>query len=192
MFSTVTGEARDLQPDLEHALAAYRYRVFVQELGWPLPVNDGLERDEFDRPDTLYVIARHASGELCGCARLLPTDKPYLLSEIFPELMGDCPLPRATVIWELSRFSTSAPRHLAFDAEQTWRNTCTLMGQVVRAALAQGAQRLIAFSAVGSERLLRRMGVNIHRAAAPQLIDGKPVLAFWIELDEQTRSALGV
>ena len=71
MFTTVTREARDLQPDLEAALAAYRYRVFVEELGWPLPAVDGLERDGFDRPDTLYVIARLASGELCGCARLL-------------------------------------------------------------------------------------------------------------------------
>ena len=50
MFTMVAGEARELQPGLESALAAYRYRVFVKELGWPLPVQDGLERDDFDRP----------------------------------------------------------------------------------------------------------------------------------------------
>lgn len=192
MFTMVAGEARELQPGLESALAAYRYRVFVKELGWPLPVQDGLERDDFDRPDTLYVIARHASGDLYGCARLLPTHKPYLLSEVFPELMGDMPLPHSPVIWELSRFSTSPPDHLRFSALQSWQTTCALMAQVVRAALAQGAERLIAFSALGNERLLRRMGVHVHRVAAPQLIDGKPVLAFWIELDQQTQSALGL
>lgn len=192
MLTTIMGTAGELQPDLEQALAAYRYRVFVQELGWPLPVENGHERDDFDRPDTLYVIARLSEGDLCGCARLLPTDKPYLLAEVFPELMGGHELPRSPMVWELSRFSTSAPDHVRLDAEQIWRNTCGLMREVVAVARRQGAVRLIAFSALGSERLLRRMGVNVHRAAPPQLIDGKPVLAFWIELDRQTLTALGL
>lgn len=192
MFTTAAGTAGELHSGIEAALAAYRYRVFVEELGWPLPSRDGLERDEFDRVDTLYVVARDEHGRVCGCGRLLPTDKPYLLSEVFPELMGGLPLPASPTIWELSRFSASPPPNVLLSAVDAWRKTCALMREVVRVAIAQGAERLIAFSAVGNERLLRRMGVNVHRVAAPQLIDGKPVLAFWIELDPQTRSALSL
>lgn len=192
MITTLTGRSCDLTPDLESALAAYRYRVFVEELGWPLPVRAGQERDQFDRPDTLYVIASHQSGVLCGCARLLPTTGPYLLSEVFPELMAGQPLPRSGQVWELSRFTTSAPEGLRVSAAEGWRNTCALMSRVVSVALGQGAERLIAFSTVGNERLLRRMGVNVHRAGPPRMIDGKPVLAFWIALDRHTLAALGI
>lgn len=66
------------------------------------------------------------------------------------------------------------------------------MSEIVRVAHAHGANRLIAFSVLGNERLLKRMGVNVHRAAPPQMIEGKPTLPFWIEIDEQTRAALNL
>lgn len=45
-------------------LALYRHRVFVKMLGWDLAVQDGMGLDQFDRPDTLYVIARGDEGQL--------------------------------------------------------------------------------------------------------------------------------
>src|SRR5574343_396117 len=116
MITTMTSRSCDLGPDLESALAAYRYRVFVEEMGWPLQAQIGQERDQFDRPDTLYVIARHPAGELCGCARLLPTTQPYLLDEVFPALMAGQPLPHSPGVWELSRFTTSASEALRVSA----------------------------------------------------------------------------
>ncbi|MGQ5524301.1 acyl-homoserine-lactone synthase [Chitinimonas sp. PSY-7] len=192
MLQMVSGTRAELQEEMEISLARFRYRVFVQELGWPLPTDDELERDAFDRDDTVYVVARNASGEICGCGRLLPTTHPYLLSEVFPELVGDMSLPRASDIWELSRFAISAPQGVHLTSTEAWQNTCLLMANIVNTATQQGAARLIAFSAVGNERLLRRMGVNVHRISTPRLIDGKPVLAFWIEIDDQTKTALGI
>jgi len=40
--------------------------------------------------------------------------------------------------------------------------------------------------------LLYRMGVHAHRAGPPMLADGKPIFACWIEIDEQTMTALGI
>lgn len=34
--------------------------------------------------------------------------------------------------------------------------------------------------------------MHAHRVGPPQMIDDKPVLAMWIELDDQTRKALGL
>ncbi|MEF9673284.1 acyl-homoserine-lactone synthase [Pseudomonas sp. MWU13-2100] len=192
MLQTITGTARELGSRVETALASYRHKIFLEKLGWPLPSKNGEEVDEFDRADTVYVVAKNPLGDICGCARLLPTTRPYLLSEVFPELMGDTPLPHAADTWELSRFSATALNEPNSNTLQSWRNTCTLVAETVAAAIQLGAARLIAFSAVGNERLLRRMGVTVHRVSAPQLIDGKPVLAFWIEIDEQTKSALNI
>ncbi|WP_305775356.1 acyl-homoserine-lactone synthase [Rhodanobacter sp. C01] len=191
MLTMTAGRGSQLSPDLEVALATYRYEVFIETLHWQLPVENGLERDQFDRPDTLYVIARDARGSVCGCARLLPTTRPYLLDEVFPGLMNGAPAPHAPDAWELSRFSTKAiaeegtpPR------EEARRRFCALFAAVVEAAIEQGASRLITFTAMGVERILRSIGMHAHRVGPPQLIDGEPVLALWIELDDQTRRAL--
>jgi acyl homoserine lactone synthase len=193
MLTVVAGTGHQLPPDLEEALASYRYEVFIETLHWQLPTENGLERDQFDRPDTLYVIARDEDGSICGCARLLPTIHAYLLDEVFPGLMNGEPAPHAPDVWELSRFSTKAfGESSTLSREEQRHRFCTLFAAVVEAAAAQGATRLITFTAMGVERILRSIGMHAHRVGPPQMIDGAPVLAMWIELDAQTRSALNL
>jgi acyl homoserine lactone synthase len=190
MIETLTGNVGQIGLEVEGAIAAYRHQIFIEALGWNLPISDGLERDQFDDAETVYVVNRLESGEVCGCARLLPTVRPYLLSEVFPHLLGGVPVPRSSEVWEISRFSTSSP-HLRC-AGSIEKNTRQLLGNVVRCAQDHGARRLITVSPIGVERILRRMGVHAHRAGPPQLVDGKPVFACWIEIDAQTTEALGV
>lgn len=42
----------------------YRHKVFVKQLGWDIPTQDGMELDQFDRPDTMYVVAQDSEGEV--------------------------------------------------------------------------------------------------------------------------------
>ncbi|UVS82806.1 GNAT family N-acetyltransferase (plasmid) [Burkholderia glumae] len=189
-FSSGTGA--ELSPEMMYRLAKYRHAVFIRKLGWPLPSDDELETDSFDHADTLYVVAHDRSGVVNGCARLLPTNAPYLLGDIFPGLMGGAMLPCAPDVWELSRFAISAPSGQTISAAQAWENTRSLMAEIVRVAMARGARKLIAFSVLGNERLLRRMGVNVQRAAPPQMIDERPTLPFWIEIDRRTLKALDI
>lgn len=187
----VAGRACQLSPGLEVSLAVYRHRVFVEALGWLLPTKGPLEHDQFDRDDTLYVIARDAEGEVCGCARLLPTTKAYLLGDVFPELMNGFPVPHNQRIWELSRFSTMPVGEAStISREEARIRFCTLFAAVVETAVAHGATRLIAVTAMGVERILRSIGIHAHRAGPPRSIDGKPTLALWVELDGQTYHAL--
>lgn len=189
-MQTISGTSSEFTPELENALAAYRHKIFIERLGWPLPVENGLERDQFDHPDTLYVVARESNGAICGCARLLPTTEPYLLSEVFQHLLDGAPLPNARDVWELSRFAAaSTDPDSILDAAT---NTRLLLAAAVRSAGAQGAKRLITVSPLGIERLLKRMGVHAHRAGPPMLADGKPIFACWIEIDAQTIDALGI
>lgn len=193
MVTIVTGSTAQLPTGVESALASYRHKVFIEALQWPLPDMDGFERDQFDRDDTLYVVARELDGEVCGCARLLPTTRAYLLGEVFPEMMNGAPVPCASDVWELSRFATmpvgtSAP----LPREETQMRRRQLLGAVVQAALARGATRLILVTVSGVERLMRNLGVHAHRAGPPRAIDGKPTLALWLELDAETCNALDV
>jgi acyl homoserine lactone synthase len=172
--------------DLQH-LYAYRYAVFVQRLGWELPAQNGLEIDQFDRPDTLHVIARTDNGDICGCARLLPTSSPYLLSEVFPELMNGLPLPHSDDVWELSRFSATDLTGTV--ASQSW--LCRdVMTATIACAHKVGAKRLIAVTSKGIERILTRLGLNWSPIGPTVTVGGHSIFAFFVELDEKTLTAL--
>lgn len=189
----VTGTSSQLPARLEVSLATYRHNVFVEALGWQLPGEGLLERDQFDRDDTVYVVAQDGRGEVCGCARLLPTTKAYLLSDVFPQLMNGSPLPHDRHVWELSRFSTMPiGDSLTISREEARTRFCTLFAAVVEAASAHEASRMITVTALGVERILRSIGIHAHRAGPPRILSGKPTLAMWIELDGQTHRALGL
>jgi acyl homoserine lactone synthase len=194
MLRVEQGTCAQLRTGVEAELAEYRYHVFVETLGWSLPCEQGIEHDQFDGPDTVYVVARDVTGSICGCARLLPTTTPYLLANVFPQLLGGMAAPKDAQVWELSRFSTHVMgRSLgALSREEARSRFCALLAAVVRTAAERGATRLITFTAVGAERILRTIGLHAHRVATPQLIAGQPLMALWIELDEQTRKALGL
>jgi acyl homoserine lactone synthase len=190
MRTSIHGDGQ-LPDDVDSALAQYRHQVFVEQLGWDLPFADGrFERDQYDRQDTVYVVARDASNTICGCARLLPTTRPYLLRDVFPFLLApDMPAPEADDIWELSRFAASPDA--AGDESASWA-VRPMLASVVECAARLGARQLIGVTFASMERLFRRIGVHAHRAGPPQRIDGRMVVACWIDIDEQTLDALGL
>jgi acyl homoserine lactone synthase len=191
-MQTISSNSEEFTPEFEVAVAAYRHKIFIERLGWQLPVRDGLERDQFDRSDTIYVVARSDRGDICGCARLLPTTAPYLLGEVFPQLMNGLPAPSARDVWELSRFAAVEVEANLTTPQDAAKMSKALLAAAVAIAAEHGAARLITVSPLGVERLLNRFGVNAHRAGPPVYVDGKPIYACWIEIDEQTRRALGL
>ncbi len=85
------------------AMFRLRYRVFVEELGWDLPLaRDGMERDEFDGPRAVYLVRRDERGGIAGSMRMIPTTEPHLLSHVFAHLCNG-PVPRGPAIFESSR-----------------------------------------------------------------------------------------
>ena len=97
-----SGCSAELRPPLMTRLARYRHRVFVETLGWQLQCRDALEWDQFDRDDTLYVIAQNSAGDVIGTARLLPTTRPYLLS-VFPDTKTKAPVVRVLACNHISK-----------------------------------------------------------------------------------------
>src|SRR5438309_441864 len=176
MLTVTAGTSGELQSGLERELAVYRHKVFVDHLGWKLPlVEAGYERDQFDHIDTVYVIARDQQGNICGCGRLLPTTEPYLLGSIFPHLMGEQAVPCATEVWELSRYSTQSVDGEPVTHNELRQRFRSLLRAIVDTAIAHGAKRLITFTVPALERLSRQLGIHVHRVGPPQLVDGSPV-----------------
>lgn len=183
-MKVTTGATEKLSADLFERVSSYRHRVFVETLGWELKTQDGMELDQFDRPDTVYVVAQDEHGHVNGCARLLPTNSPYLLGEIFPQLLNGLPPPRTPDVWELSRFAAVDFNNQTSSALGQFSSPIAikLLQESIACATAHGAKRLITVSPIGIERLLRRAGFHAHRAGPPMIIEGHPIFACWIEV----------
>lgn len=82
-----------------------RREVFIDRLGWTeIDTGDALERDEFDTPDTFYLLLLGDIGEVLGSARLLPTWKPHLFETTLGDFLNDRDRARGPGIWEVSRW----------------------------------------------------------------------------------------
>ena len=190
-MDVIAAVADRLPGDLFNRVSHYRHKVFVEKLGWNLQTRNDLELDQFDRPDTIYVVSQDDDGQVNGCARLLPTDRPYLLGAVFPELLNGLPPPCSPEVWEISRFAAVDFKQQASVAARQISSPITikLLQESIACAVAHGAKRLITVSPIGIERLLHRVlrqsGYHAHRAGPPMIIGGHPIFACWIELGDQ-------
>jgi len=104
MIRIVTPDNRHLFSKQLEDMFRMRARAAVEEMGWQIEI-DQKERDidQFDYDDTIYVLYFMPDGSVGGCARLNPTNREHLISEIFPEMcQGD--VPTGEKIWEYSRY----------------------------------------------------------------------------------------
>lgn len=179
-----SGTTEGLSKTLFRSVSCYRHKLFVETLGWELQARNGMELDQFDRPDTVYVVSQDDAGNVNGCARLLPTDRPYLLGEVFPQLLNGLEPPASADIWELSRFAAHDFNNQTASIKGQFSSPIAvkLLRESIDCAASMGAKRLITVSPLGIERLLRRAGFHAHRAGPPMIIDGHPIFACWIEV----------
>ncbi len=190
-MDVITGTTRHLSSEMYEQLSRYRYQVFIDMLGWELPTQHGLERDQFDHDDTVHVIIRNDQGAISGYGRLLPTSQPYLLGDVFPQLLNGLPPPCSQDIWELSRFAAVDFNSQTSSAAGQFSSPVAvrLLQEAILCARTHGARRIITVSPVGVERLLRRAGFQAHRAGPPMMVGRHPIFACWIECDATKQTA---
>ncbi len=94
-----------------------RKEVFIDQMKWRLDESAGIEIDAYDSRDAIYLIEAAAPrAPVTGSARLLPTDRPHLLTDHF-SFLCECAPPTGPDVWEATRFcpapdtAPGAPRH---------------------------------------------------------------------------------
>jgi acyl homoserine lactone synthase len=190
-MKVICAQAHELSATRHNALASYRHKVFVERLGWGLNVVPGFEQDQFDRDDTVHVMASNDTEELIGCARLLPTVGRYLLEEVFPELLNGTPVPRSEKVWELSRFAaTGSGRSAGAAGGRREYLAQRLLLKALQYCALRDVTQLVAVTTVSVERLMHRAGVEVCRIGPPSIIGGQPVLALVIEVNKCSLDAL--
>lgn len=159
------------RPDLANDLFRFRHDLFVRELGWQLRSQDERERDEFDTEHAVYC-GLWADGEIIGCFRAIPCDRPYLAKQLFPHMATWKPYPVTREYLEISRFGVLVSDRAA---------SASLYSLMVRFALNQNATGLVALADLSHERHLNRIGLSTERYGDCQIVgfreDGTWILA---------------
>lgn len=81
-----------------------RYRTIIQRQEWGVPRIRNMEYDQYDNPATTYLTWRDRSGIARGVSRLYPTDRPFMLQDVFPHIVTYQDMPCGPHTWEGSRF----------------------------------------------------------------------------------------
>lgn len=181
-MSVAMGSSTQLSAEILNLMHKFRHEVFVRRLGWSLAAMNGLERDQYDTAEAKYVVMTDASERVTASARLLPTTSPYMLPDLFPQLLGGGNAPRHARVWELSRFATSVLESQDRRALSLSDHTLELLGSAFDLARRHGVERLILVTSIGIERLMLRAGLEPHRMAPPATVDGTLCVALFIEV----------
>jgi N-acyl-L-homoserine lactone synthetase len=182
MTAVAMGTNSELRVDLLSLMHQFRHEVFVKRLGWSLAAVNGQESDQYDTAQAKYVVMTDEDERVTGSARLLPTTSPYMLPDLFPQLLAGGRAPRDSVIWELSRFATSVRESHDRRALSLTDHTLELLESVFDLARQHGVERLILVTSIGIERLMLRAGLDAHRMGPPATVDGTLCVALFIEV----------
>nr|WP_294814667.1 acyl-homoserine-lactone synthase [uncultured Sphingomonas sp.] len=163
-----------------------RKRVFVDLLGWEVPVLAGrYEVDQFDTEAATYVIVTDREGAHEASARLLPTTRPHILDTLFPSLCGGR-VPRGPETFEITRFCLE--RRL--DARRRRQARDELVLGLAHAALERGISRYTGVAEAGWLRQILGFGWECRRLGSPQNIGGRELGALIIEITSETPALL--
>lgn len=178
-------------PDDEqtHAMRAMwraRKAVFVDLLGWHVPVlADAYEIDQFDDEAAQYLILLDKEGRHRASARLLRTDRPFLLGTLYSHLCARTP-PTGPTVREITRFcldrgQSAAQRRLARDQ---------LVTALVEHALTNGITDYVGVAECGWFEQVRRFGWECLALGQPLRQAGRSLIALHIGIHPDTRDRL--
>ena len=80
-----------------------RHREFVERSGYEVPTYNGMEYDQYDTPAAVYLTWRDENKTLRAGIRMKPTDRAYMIRDLWPQTVKDIELPNSPGTWEVSR-----------------------------------------------------------------------------------------
>lgn len=180
MIYVVSSENRRGFHHLLNEMHRQRKAVFIDRLHWRLAEIAGQEVDDYDAEDVIYLIeAANAKSGVVQSARLLPTDRPSLLSQHFGHLCDEAP-PQGKRVWEATRFcpapdTPSGPPRRAMLGR--------MIAAIMETALIFGVERVTYVADAALAPQARRAGWDVAPLGRPHGAGRARLQAFVAEID---------
>ena len=170
-----------------------RSAVFCERLGWDVETAHGREVDRYDQLGPTYMVVRdRARPNLAlGCWRLMPTTGPYMLGDVFPELLDGQPLPADPRIWEISRYAIASNGQGLRPGFGFGEISVAMWRRLFSFSRESGIDAFVGVTSIAVERLVRKLGLSFHRLGTVRRFGGVPNVAFLIPMDARAARALG-
>jgi acyl homoserine lactone synthase len=140
-----------------------RARVFHDRLRWKVEVVDGMERDEYDREDPVYILYTDEKQQrLIGSLRLLSTTGPTLVADFFADTVPDSARLTSPFIWECTRFCLDEDFLGNGNREELTFASGILFAALGEVALEAGIQSILGNFDARMLRLYRRVGCEVE------------------------------
>lgn len=188
MITVVTPKLRDFYAAEIEQMHRQRHRIFKERMNWDVRSIGGLEIDEFDMLDAIYLIAGDAGVQ--GTWRILPTTGPYMLRNVFPQLLEGRDPPDSPAIWEMSRFSIEDRPQDDDSLAAVSRISGELFCGLVEYALTQGITEVWTAYDILVARLLKRIGCKPMWQSGRQRIGRTIAVAGAFEISERVLQEL--
>jgi N-acyl-L-homoserine lactone synthetase len=104
MIDAISLETAHLLGDALPSAHRLRHRIFIGRQKYAVPSHRGMEWDQFDTPAAVYMLWRDEAACVRAIARLIPTSQPYMIAQLWPELVRSGEIPSGDDIWEVTRF----------------------------------------------------------------------------------------
>lgn len=181
MIHVIDTSNRDTCQDLLTSFFRLRHRVFRERLGWEHAGSgdaEGMELDEFDLDDSVYLVIAEDDGEVVAGLRLLRTTRTYLLGDRFASMI-DGRAPRDEHVLEVTRLVVDPATGRASARSAL---LLKLVWGLQDFGLASGARRYVSLSYVGIERLLLGSGCRFRRLGEAETIGRRACVALSFEI----------
>lgn len=175
--------------ELRTGMHRLRGRVFKERLDWDVSVSDGLEVDQYDTFKPTYLLALE-QRDVVGCVRLLPTTGRNMLADTFPVLLDGHAAPKATRIWESSRFCVDTKSVVATAENGLREATFLLFAAMIEWGQQRDLDAIATVTDLRMERILRRAGWHLDRLGTPRQIGATKAVAALLPITDDALSAI--
>ncbi len=167
-----------------------RHRIFCERMNWDVRSVNGREHDDFDNHRPVYLLGRDPSGVLVSTWRLLPTTGPYMIRNVFPDLMDGRTMPNDPGVWETSRFAVETEDDSTDSLAAVSEATRELFCGLVEFGIAYGILEVITLYDVRIGRLLPRIGCKPKWRTAGRRFQGTITFIGGFAIDDQVLAGL--
>ncbi len=189
MLHVVTSENSGLYASELEQSFRLRHQVFVKERKWTaLARPDEREIDQFDDASAIYLLALEGIDDrkVVGGCRLVPTNGPYLIPDVFPTLAQQ-PIPRGPNVFEWGRLYVTPARREGPSGRRNALSptTCIIIAGMVEYCLDEGIDQLAVVSEMFFLPLFLELGLQPKPLGLPETIEGVPTVAYTLVPSEE-------
>ncbi len=182
----ITKPNSEVERGLVQDMHRLRARIFKERLAWNVRCISGLEKDQFDERQPVYILCLDPTDTVIGCARLLPATGGTMLEEVFPQLLASRRLATHHHMVESSRFCIDTTVNIGREQGGLHPATLAMFAGIVEWSILNGYREIVTATDVRLERIFRRAGWPLSRLGPPALINETNSIAGLLQADRES------